>query len=552
MIADHYAQTVTGVDQASFLTPRLPNRHLNGSSPASPQGAAAGSVQHSSAAAADVAMTVPRCLQAQSSESSAVAAPATHNTADAPNSVNRCSSGRSSTTSSRWTTYLDAGVLRSLGHAVLGVASNADKALMNGKRTSNSNSGSYESGSRRSAQRADKQKKPSAASAPTTPTPAPLSFTPSAARPSSVRNPSRVFTLQPALQPQSDPNAAWVPITATPSTSVSDALATRRWVDAPTGVAEFDDAEQEVEECARGRGCGPASSTAGLSCVSSKSQPECATPLTRTMSTTSVELETEPAATPDAQAEAEDEEAAALVTPHRRAALCPTTPLSGFPLNLATFPFLAIAPRRFGVVDIADELRRCPGRQHPFLDMAHQRRLSDEAAARDHLNYHVVKSFQAQLSDEQQSAALKCLLNAAHRRQFAQCMARTTGDERVMTRKVEPASSASATAQVSSPVFPSGAQAPSDAEHWGPRQRRLIQRQWRVIAEQSECDMYREGWVPVQRKLSCMCLFNPDTDVRIYQDSTTMREQRVARQHRLLRRLHQQQLVGGNPFFLEE
>lgn len=193
----------------------------------------------------------------------------------------------------------------------------------------------------------------------------------------------------------------------------------------------------------------------------------------------------------------------------------------------------------FTMADIVAALRSSPEDQHPFLDMHYQRNLREHERAQDHLNQQVVQSFQHQFSGQQQAAAFKCLLNAAHRWQYQQCMRRDT------------AAAAEERSATDSDCV-SGARAPSCAGRWGPRQRRLINHQWRMTAEQAECDLYREGLGVVQRKLSCMCLFNPDTDVRIYDENCSMREQRCYRQHKLLIRLQRQRLRGGNLYFLDD
>lgn len=188
----------------------------------------------------------------------------------------------------------------------------------------------------------------------------------------------------------------------------------------------------------------------------------------------------------------------------------------------------------FTMADVAAALRSTCEDQHPFLDMQYQRSVREHERVQEQVNQQVVQSFQSQFSGMQQAAAFKCLLNAAHRRQYYQCMARDVTEESAAEAAVE------------------GARSPSSAGRWGPHQRRLINRQWRVVAEQSECDLYREGLGAVQRKLSCMCLFNPDTDVRVYDENAVMREQRCYRQHKLLIRLQRQRVRGGNPYFLNE
>jgi hypothetical protein len=194
------------------------------------------------------------------------------------------------------------------------------------------------------------------------------------------------------------------------------------------------------------------------------------------------------------------------------------------------------------MADIVAALRSAPEDRHPFLDMDYQRHLRENVRVQEQLNHHVVVSFQNQLTGEQQAAAFKCLLNAAHRRQYQQCMSRDATERNAQQQQQQ---------QLNGEEL-SGARAPSCAGRWGPRQRRLINRQWRMTAEQAECDLYREGLGAVQRNLSCMCLFNPDTDVRVYNENCNMREQRFHRQHKLLIRLQRQRVRGGNPYFLED
>ncbi|KPA78638.1 hypothetical protein ABB37_06238 [Leptomonas pyrrhocoris] len=213
------------------------------------------------------------------------------------------------------------------------------------------------------------------------------------------------------------------------------------------------------------------------------------------------------------------------------------TPCVSYTESHTSSPSSSSASASFNVADIVTALRSTPADQHPFLDMQYQRNLREHEQAQEQLNQQVMQSFQTQFSSHQQAAAFKCLLNAAHRHQYHQCMARDTTKEK--------------SRQQASDNF-AGARSPSCAGRWGPRQRRLINRQWRMTAEQAECDLYREGLGAVQRKLSCMCLFNPDTDVRVYDENTNVREQRCYRQHKLLVRLQRQAMRGGNPYFLGE
>lgn len=77
-----------------------------------------------------------------------------------------------------------------------------------------------------------------------------------------------------------------------------------------------------------------------------------------------------------------------------------------------------------------------------------------------------------------------------------------------------------------------------------------INNQWRRIKLAVEQDLHIEGFVYVQRRLSCMCLFNPDTDDRHYWDNENAREQRIRRQERVLERIREQTQNGGGCFFM--
>ncbi|KPI86853.1 hypothetical protein ABL78_4089 [Leptomonas seymouri] len=212
----------------------------------------------------------------------------------------------------------------------------------------------------------------------------------------------------------------------------------------------------------------------------------------------------------------------------------PSASCTGYP----TAPTVSRTPSSsFTMTDIATALRSTPEGQHPFLDMDYQRRVREYKRVQERLNEQVVQSFQNQFSSYQQAIAIKCLLNAAHRHQYRQCMDHNMTEEESKRRESEGFA---------------GARAPSRTGRWSSRECRLVNLQWALTAKQAESDLYREGITAVQRKLSSMCLFNPDSDVRVYGDNCSMREQRCYRQHRLLVCLQHQRMRGGNPYFLEE
>ncbi|EKG02683.1 hypothetical protein TCSYLVIO_006289 [Trypanosoma cruzi] len=81
---------------------------------------------------------------------------------------------------------------------------------------------------------------------------------------------------------------------------------------------------------------------------------------------------------------------------------------------------------------------------------------------------------------------------------------------------------------------------------------REINRQWQHIKLAVEQDLYMEGFVAVQRRLSCMCIFNPDTDERLYGDNENARQQRLLRQKCVLDHLAAQTREGGGLFYSPE
>jgi hypothetical protein len=74
---------------------------------------------------------------------------------------------------------------------------------------------------------------------------------------------------------------------------------------------------------------------------------------------------------------------------------------------------------------------------------------------------------------------------------------------------------------------------------------------WKRIGNSVARDLAVEDHGFVQRRLSCMCIFNPLKAERHYSDNDVDRMLRVCRQEKVLEQLHRQMRNGGNAYFLE-
>ncbi|ORC92742.1 uncharacterized protein TM35_000034950 [Trypanosoma theileri] len=167
--------------------------------------------------------------------------------------------------------------------------------------------------------------------------------------------------------------------------------------------------------------------------------------------------------------------------------------------------------------EIRDLLICTPLDQHPFFNMDKQRSLVESERSQRQYEFFISMGQRNTLPLNEQNISSKSLLNEAHRVHVSLVRRHNkTCQDKGLPMKNE----------------------------------KEINRQWRCIESAVERDLYMEGTVFVQRRLSCMCIFNPDSDERPYWDSEHTREQRLQRQGRVLERLAQQAQHGQDPFFL--
>lgn len=76
-------------------------------------------------------------------------------------------------------------------------------------------------------------------------------------------------------------------------------------------------------------------------------------------------------------------------------------------------------------------------------------------------------------------------------------------------------------------------------------------RMWQVIGCAAVRDIFVEGHAFVQRRLSCMCIFNPHGGRKEYVDSDNDRLRRQANQQAVLKALRMQAACGGSDAFLK-
>lgn len=219
----------------------------------------------------------------------------------------------------------------------------------------------------------------------------------------------------------------------------------------------------------------------------------------------------------------------------------------------------------FSMQDIAAALRTCR-RAHPFLDLSQQRFVVEQEKSQRLLNQSIVMGYETQMTEESQQIACKGLLNLAHRHQVEQ-LRRRYGDGKALTAattttRMAPATSpllfSAAHPQKSVPARYAeqrsrGRSRPS-AGHaaMGESQRRSVaQEQWWSVSRFVSSDFMTEGSAFVQRRLSCMCLFNPHAEERVYSDNEAYRERRYQRQCEVLMQLQYQRATGQNPYFLQ-
>lgn len=144
----------------------------------------------------------------------------------------------------------------------------------------------------------------------------------------------------------------------------------------------------------------------------------------------------------------------------------------------------------------------------PFLNMAWQRDELEKKQYLRHLEYICTMNEQSTFSRNDLLISSKLLLHEAHRLQYL-CTAGM------------------------------------------PHERHVVGARWRRIKQLVEQDMDLHDHTFIQRRLSCMCLFNPRVLDTPYSDNEEYREQRTARQQEIIHRLQEQVKLGSNSHFLE-
>ncbi|RNF01070.1 uncharacterized protein Tco025E_08663 [Trypanosoma conorhini] len=189
----------------------------------------------------------------------------------------------------------------------------------------------------------------------------------------------------------------------------------------------------------------------------------------------------------------------------------PEAPESEYEDDLAPDPYEERGPFE----EVYERLRKTPLEIHPFLDMNEQRLLLENERVQRHYDVFLSMGQKHARPLNELGAFSRCLLNEAHRVHVS------------LVRRYNK------TCQEKS--LP-------------PKNETEINHQWQCIKLAVEQDLYMEGFAAVQRRLSCMCIFNPNTDERPYGDNENVRHQRLLRQECVLNRLMAQSRKGGSLF----
>ncbi|RNF05331.1 hypothetical protein TraAM80_04638 [Trypanosoma rangeli] len=168
--------------------------------------------------------------------------------------------------------------------------------------------------------------------------------------------------------------------------------------------------------------------------------------------------------------------------------------------------------------EVYELLRKTTVEMHPFLDMNEQRLLVENERMQKHYELFISMGQKHTRPLNELSIFSRCLLNEAHRVHISLVRRyNKTCQEKSLPLKNE----------------------------------QEINHQWQCIKLAVEQDLYMEGFAAVQRRLSCMCIFNPSTDERPYGDNEHVRHQRLLRQECVLSRLMAQAREGGSMLFLD-
>lgn len=147
--------------------------------------------------------------------------------------------------------------------------------------------------------------------------------------------------------------------------------------------------------------------------------------------------------------------------------------------------------------------------EHPYLCTLSQQRAVEMHKSSLHIEYCLSHNRAQEVSMYDRAAMIKSLLNEAHRAHSA----------RVANSRQSHA-----------------------ARH---------AREWKAIAADVERTVIMEGPLSAQRKLSCMCIFNPNREAPpLIDGGDDERLRRVDRQEDVLRTLYHQRILGQSPHFL--
>ncbi|CAD2222352.1 hypothetical protein AGDE_14843 [Angomonas deanei] len=166
--------------------------------------------------------------------------------------------------------------------------------------------------------------------------------------------------------------------------------------------------------------------------------------------------------------------------------------------------------------EIKEALRSCEG--HPFLNIKHQQTLRDLERMSTHVAEYTRLTNETAIRGEDRSLSLKILVREAHRLHIAR-----------VRRQIQEGKRSENALTIDE-----------------------INSQWHEIADQMAVACDAGSYEFLQRRLSCMCVFNSQSDLRVYSDNDGFRIGKVNRQRDVLARLQAQEEKGGNSFFLEQ
>lgn len=149
--------------------------------------------------------------------------------------------------------------------------------------------------------------------------------------------------------------------------------------------------------------------------------------------------------------------------------------------------------------------------EHPYLCMREQEQMIQSERSQRHYEYCVEETRNQHVSVYDRTAMIRCLLNEAHRHHT------TKLSRSGVLRSVHHLQG------------------------------------WKHVAADIDRTLTMEGALSAQRKLSCMCIFNPATvECPLTDGGDDERMRRLERQEHILQMIYHQRVLGGNHYFLDE